>query len=219
MGSCCSAPPTWQSSPACLIRPSTCPFTLPHPNFPPNAQRHATFPHLTHPYASSSPPANLHPALSHLHTISIFPQSLHFISFPTSPLLPILPSLRLSLSLPLTNAPSHPVPLSPALSFLWICRLVFRRRESPLLRLPLPSGLVAATSFSRVARALCWSQEGKPEPGFAAKQNPTLQAKLGFQRGGAKGGNPSPAPQVRPREVWEVGQVGHPPGRAIFLTT
>ncbi|XP_010859594.1 PREDICTED: protein FEV [Bison bison bison] len=32
-----------------------------------------------------------------------------------------------------------------------------------------PLGLRLQTSFSRVARALCWSEEDKPEPGFAAK--------------------------------------------------
>lgn len=186
MGSCCSAPPTWQSSPACLIRPSTCPFPLPHPNFPPNAQRHATFPHILtqvpHLLPASTPPC------------LIFTPSQSFLSPSiSSPSPPLLSSPSYLHSDFLSHSHSQtlpsPVPLSPALSFLWICLLVFRRRESPLLRLPLPSGLAAAASFSRVARALCWSQEGKPGPGFAAKlRTRHFRPNLAFREEGERGG-------------------------------
>lgn len=157
------------------------PLTPPHPHshLPAPASH---LPPSHHPSTCPSPHPNLHPTLSLFHTISTFPQSLHFILFPASPPLSFLLSLRRS------HRPPSPSPASPSLSFLCICPLVSRRREPPLPRRLLPARPSCGTFLSRVARALCWSEDGKPGPGFAAKPGKALT-------GGSPGVSPDPGPQ------------------------
>lgn len=164
---CCSPPSTWQSAPANLTQPSTCLFTPPHPNFPP-ARAPASHLPPSHPsfflVLTSSQPS---PALYHFHSISIFPQSFHFIPFPTSSPLP-------SPSCPRSDFLSHSQ--SQTAPPLYLQRYLFSsfsERELPFCPCRAPPRLAAAIAFSWVARALCWLEEGKPKPGLQLNRGPT----------------------------------------------
>ena len=146
-------------SSACLARPSACPFS-PYPIL--TSPIAPVLPQVPSLILTSTPTylvvfTSSQPSLSH-----------HFIPFPTSPLLPILPSLRFVFSLPLTNPRPRPPAASPTFCFSLDLHS-FSEGNVPLCAGLSPPGLRLQTSFSRVARALCWSEEDKPEPGFAAK--------------------------------------------------
>lgn len=175
-----------------------------------------SFPHVTHPSTCPSPHPKLRPTLFRLHTISTFP-----ISSPSPPPLP-------SSSYP--HSQTAPQPGS-SLSFLWICLLIFRREPPPFHICRSQPGLAVAPAFSRVARTLCWWEEDKPrrvwklslgrlargavEPQASPRQKTEDPDASRPSDRRAKGGSPTPASQVRTRDVQEV---GHSSGRDFFLT-
>lgn len=220
---------TPQSTAACLVLPSTHPLTPLQPNFVPRHTGHPTFPHRARPSTCPSPEATLHPTLSHLRTVSTSPQSRPCHPLPHSHSLPDL-TLTQTSSLTLTHqqAPCpaylhHCLSSGPASSF--------SGGNAPFHACRSQTWLAVAPTFFWVARALCWSEEAKPGPGFAdnpwkalhaarwkfrclprqrAEEPWRFQATFGLQKVGRKGG--TPVSRVRPREVRQSSSRASPPG-------